>query len=684
MVSEPSKRSPTNPLTSDPAESSHCLSLMVLFHLNIAFSSIEIEQRPLVLERCYWPVLRLASELNLPVAIEATGYTLEVVAELDPQWIDQLRSLIHEGKCELIGSGYAQIIGPIVPEKVNTANLYWGHKVYEKLLGICPKIALVNEQAYSASLVSHYLRAGYQGIVMEWNNPYRYHAEWKPEWRYYPQYACSQMGEKIPVIWNNSIAFQKFQQYIHGELEKYEYVDEYLVSHLETKDRVLMVYGNDAEVFNFRPGRYTTEAKVQADEWQKISDLFKNLQADGRFEFIPVSNVLERLSSSLGGHDLSLESSEDPIPVKKQRKYNITRWAVTGTDLEINSRCWSIYNYLKDRVSYTDPVWQELCYLWSSDFRTHITAKRLIDYDQRLRSLANELGIVFVTPQLKSGHWHSALPPQLKVERLNRWLTLETETIKLRLNCDRGLFIDRLWFKRVSSNWLCGTLHHGYYDDIDWVDEHFCGHLIFQSPGSRCIDDLKPVNPVIQFDADEQKIWVTGRIKTELGTIQKQVGIGITSDQVDLGYELDFPKDIMGYLRCGYVMLNPQAFELDSLCFATHNGGNQLERFPLDDKCFDHHRTVSSMVSSMCGLGVTEGKVILGDRYHQIQVTLDKAEAALLGMVTAQRIANSYFFRLAFSAREVDETAKKDLFYIIDPENNPSVYRLSITAQCLY
>ncbi|MDJ1179168.1 hypothetical protein PJF56_09850 [Roseofilum sp. BLCC_M91] len=682
MLSEPSKRSPTDILTSNPAESSDCLSLVVLFHLNLAFSSIEIEQRPLVVERCYWPVLRLASELNLPVAIEVTGYTLEVVAELDPRWVDRLRGLIHEGKCELIGSGYAQIIGPIVPDKVNTANLYWGHQVYQKLLGIRPTIALVNEQAYSASLVSHYLRAGYQAIVMEWNNPYRYHREWKPEWRYYPQYACSQMGERIPVIWNNSIAFQKFQQYIHGDLEGYEYVDEYLLSHLEAKDRVLMLYGNDAEVFNFRPGRYATEASIKVDEWQKIYDLVNKLQADGRFEFIPVSNVLERLSSSLGGHDLSLESSEDPIPVKKQRKYNITRWAVTGTDLEINSQCWSIYNYLKGRVSYTDPVWQELCYLWSSDFRTHITAKRLIDYEQRLKTLADELGVVFVTPQLKSGNWNRSLPPQLKVERRNRWLTLETEKIKLRLNCDRGLCIDRLWFKGVSSHWLCGTLHHGYYDDIDWVDEHFCGHLIFQSPGSRCIDDLKPVDPIIQFDADEQKIWVTGRITTELGTIQKQVGIGLTSEQVDLGYELDFPKDIMGYLRCGYVMLNPQAFELDSLFFATHNGGNQLETFRLDDKSFDHHRTVSSMVSSMCGLGVTEGTVILGDRYHQIQVTLDKAEAALLGMVTAQRIGNSYFFRLAFSAREVDETAKKDLFYIIDPDNNPSVYRLSITAQC--
>ncbi|MDJ1169532.1 hypothetical protein PMG71_08855 [Roseofilum sp. BLCC_M154] len=662
-------------------ESSNCLSLTVLFHLNLAFSSIEINQRPIVLEQCYWPILKLASELNIPLAIEATGYTLEVAAELDPKWLDQLRDLIAQGKCQFIGSGYAQIIGPIVPSEVNTANLYWGHKVYEKLLGIHPKIALVNEQAYSASLVSHYLKAGYEGIVMEWNNPYRYHNEWNSEWRYYPQYACGQNGEKIPVIWNNSIAFQKFQHYIYGELDRDEYINEYIKSHLGQKGRSFMLYGNDAEVFNFRPGRYGTETRLESDEWQRIYDLLKNLQEESQFKFISITDVLENLSSPFAGHNLSLESSEDPIPVKKQRKYNVTRWAVTGTDLEINSQCWSIYKTLKQQVSYVDPLWQELCYLWGSDFRTHITPKRFTEHQEQLRSLANRLGVVFAHPRLQTGNPDISLPPQLKTERLNQWLTLETEKIKIRLNCDRGLYIDRLWFKEVSPRWLCGSLRHGYYDDIDWVDHHFCGHLVFQPPGSPCIDDLQQVDPVIQFDPDEGKVWVTGRVNTPLGSIQKQVGIGIDVAQVDLGYELNFPENIMGYLRCGYVLLNPQAFDLKTLFFATHNGGEYLEKFPLNDKSFDHHKSVSAMVSSMCGLGVTEGRVILGDCYHQIEITIDKAEAALLGMVKAQLIGNSYFLQLGFSAREVDETAKQDLFDIIDPQKSLSVYRLSITAQ---
>src|SRR4051812_43701152 len=115
------------------------LRLFSLFHLNLAFSSIEEEQRVQVMERCYWPLLRLARKHSLPIGIEATGFTLETAAAMDPKWITELRRLIDEGICELIGSGYCQVIGPLVPAEVNAANLRLGHEVYERLLGCHPQ-----------------------------------------------------------------------------------------------------------------------------------------------------------------------------------------------------------------------------------------------------------------------------------------------------------------------------------------------------------------------------------------------------------------------------------------------------------------------------------------------------------------------------------------------------------------
>ena len=175
------------------------LSLYSVFHLNLFYSSIDEEQRAEVIENCYWPLLRLARHYDLPIGIEASGLTLETVATIDPDWMDALRSLIGDGPCEFIGSGYAQIIGPLVPAKVNEANLRIGQETYERLLGIRPKLALVNEQAYSAGLIQLYLDQGFQGMIMEWNNPYRCHLDWDSEWHFLPQIAKGQYKESIPL-----------------------------------------------------------------------------------------------------------------------------------------------------------------------------------------------------------------------------------------------------------------------------------------------------------------------------------------------------------------------------------------------------------------------------------------------------------------------------------------------------
>ncbi|WDN90077.1 hypothetical protein BuS5_03047 [Desulfosarcina sp. BuS5] len=223
------------------------LQLYTIFHLNIAYSSIEEEQRPEVIRRCYRPLLRLAQKYDLPF--------------------------------------------------------------YEQLLGFRPDIALVNEQAYSAGLVQHYIDAGYRAIIMERDNPYRLHPEWNLEWRYLPQIACGQHGEEISLIWNKAIAFQKFQRYAHGEMELAEYL-EYLCGHLSDESRAFF-YGNDVEIFDFRPGRYYTEASLHEDgEWNRIDRLFEALLSDGRFSFIRPSQALDLLKFPEAGYRLHLESPE--------------------------------------------------------------------------------------------------------------------------------------------------------------------------------------------------------------------------------------------------------------------------------------------------------------------------------------------------------------------------------------
>ncbi len=632
------------------------LLLYTVFHLNLGYSSIEEEQRADVIRCCYWPLLRLAAEQGVPVGLDATGYTLETIAALDPEWIAALRDQIAAGRCELVAAGYAQVIGPLVPAAVNAANLRAGNQVYERLLGVRPALALVNEQAFSCGLVRHFLDAGFRAIVSEWDNPARAHPEWPAEWRYLPQVACGVGSEGIPVIWNKSLAFQKLQRYAQGEVELDAYL-EYLLSHVGTTPRVFPLYGNDAEVFDFRPGRYDTEAAIHSSgEWRRIAELAARLQADARVRLALPSQVLELAGAAGAGNRIRLESPEQPVPVKKQGKYNVTRWAVTGRDdVGINTACWRIATALQADPHAPEGDWKELCYLWGSDFRTHITERRWRAYRERLAAVEARLCRP-AAAVMASRRRSAALPPAVRMRREGPTLVVETPAVRARLSCRRGLAVEALAFPEIADAALCGTLPHGFFDDIAWSADFYTGHLVLEAPGRPKVTDLDAVEPAVALSNDGARVVVTGAVATPLGPVEKVLEVGIDEPRLGIRYRLAWERIPVGSLRLGHVTLMPSAFAADALFYRTCNGGTGAETFPLHGRAVDHGAAVSFLVSASHAIGMTDGWVELGDRHRVVRVEVDQGVAALVGMVTHRAVPPAYFCRLALSAGEVDET----------------------------
>ena len=68
------------------------LKLYSVFHLNLMYSSIEIEDRSKAIKKCYWPLLRLVDFLQIPTGIELPGYTLEQMDKTDSEWIKNYAS----------------------------------------------------------------------------------------------------------------------------------------------------------------------------------------------------------------------------------------------------------------------------------------------------------------------------------------------------------------------------------------------------------------------------------------------------------------------------------------------------------------------------------------------------------------------------------------------------------------
>ncbi len=633
-----------------------------IFHLNLAYSSIEEEQRPEVIQKCYWPLLNLIEDLQIPAGVEATVYTLESIAAIDYKWIEKLKELVNQDLIEFVGSGYAQIIGPLVPAGVNEANLYLGNQGYEQLLGIRPRTALINEQAYSSGLVEIYKNAGYEAIIMEWNNPAHAHPDWQDELQYYPQYALGSNGCKLPVIWNNSVAFQKFQRYAHSDMELEEYLD-YLNRQFDRDGGMFSLYGNDVEIFDFRPGRYQTEAALSEEsEWQGIRRLFELLKDDERIKIAKPGEVLSLLDKVYAGNILSLQSAEQPVTVKKQAKYNITRWAVTGRDdIGSNTRCWCIYEQLQRNKGALEEEWKELCYLWSSDFRTHITEKRWENYLKRLSQFEHSLNEKYGMHNEKS-LWagKSTRKSELfEVRRQGRYLIIKTEQCNLWLDCQRGLAINRFWGGVSDGTFLCGTLPHGFFEDISLDSDWYSGHSIIECLGKPKITDLNPVHD-LDIKYSEDNVIISAVVDTAEGTVYKSVRVSSSEPEIAIHYRFIWNLLPPATFRCAHITINPEAFERQSLYYATHNGGRYPEIFPLAGRDVDLGAPVSFLVSSNGCLGMTEGWLEIGDSARALQIEVDKTEAALVGLLNYQEIKDKYFLRVAFSAGEWDETRKNN------------------------
>ena len=263
----------------------------LVFHLNLAFSSIEEEAWVDVIKTCYHPLLDLIEKTGIPIGIELTGWTLKQIERIDIAWVERFKALINIGSCELIGSGYCQIIGPLVPYKVNEWNQRLGIETYEQILDCRPNIVLVNEMAYSSSLVDLYKQFDYRGLIMDRDNIKLALNSDKSSSNKIPTHARGVEDVILPVLWSDSILFQKVQHFAHGDIAINDYLN-YLKNRINSGELIFPIYCNDAEVFDYRPGRFSEERPTHHEgEWNRIERLLKSITSKTEIEFVGRSSL---------------------------------------------------------------------------------------------------------------------------------------------------------------------------------------------------------------------------------------------------------------------------------------------------------------------------------------------------------------------------------------------------------
>lgn len=627
------------------------LNLASFFHLNLMYSSIGVADRDEVVRRCYHPLLDLATP-ECPVTLEATGLTLEMIRDLDPGWLEKLKERLASGAVEFVGSGYCQIIAPLVPGAVNQANLRLGQAAYEALLGERPRLWLVNEMAYSGGLPELYAAGGAVALVMEWNNAWQGHPDWDRELRYHHQLARGCEGTTLPVLWIDTIDFQKFQRMAARDLELPEWLAHWAgrAQAAAGATRYAAVYGSDAEVFDYRPGRYRHEGEAgPAGEWERVRKALAALAATADLRLTPLSAALDEKPSAVCGLPLRLESTAQPVVVKKQAKYNLNRWAVSGRgDLAANTACYAAAARLTAANGVaSDQQWRDLLWHWASDFRTHLTEQRWAEFQATLPAPAPRESVV--TPAV--GEPVALAPGCTKVD-------LATDSVRVRLDLKRGLAVRELVVPAVGEAPVIGTLPLGHFDDIAFGADFYTGHAVVQYPGRHKLTDLQScLDTATVIRRTDGSLVARAEITDGELRVIKQVELVSGRPDLVLSGRLELPRRAAGEIHPVHLTIVPGLLDRSSLQYRTHNGGLSSEVFSLSEGGIHHGESYSTLVTAKGGLGATEGVVEIGDGRRTLVIRHDPCRSALVPTLRFEEVrGGGYFLRLRYSAQEIDET----------------------------
>ena len=613
-----------------------------LFHINTSFSSIERKNLKEVIYKCYWPLLKLVEKNDFKISIEATGKSLMDINSLEPLWILKLKELIFLEKCEFIGSGYSQIIAPSVPFELNIKNIIYGNEIYKKLLNFKPQIALINEQAFSNSLIQIYKKF-FKAIVIDHLNHPKCESDNQE-----PQILIDNFGNKIPVIWSNSISFQRFQRYIFGDINQDDYAT-YLKNY---NKKFFCLYSSDAEIFNYRPRGSKSERPLYSGEWIKIDSIYKFFQKSSNFKLISFKDLLNEINKK---KKINMTSIVNPTIVKKQKKYNINRWLLAGrNNIRLNTLCMNAYNSIKQKKN-SKKDFMKLCELWGSDFRTFATDNKIRYFYRNVKKLINNKKIK--KNKFFFNSKNKLVNKSQKISEDKNYIYHSNSKYSIILNKKKGLTIDGFYNYPNGSKKLFGTIKQGIINSSLFESDFFSTHFTILNKSSLKRYSGLSENKIRLFSQKNCLIFRTIEKVGKNCICKKEIVLNNKKPEIIINYK--FKDLISSYTRLNFITFDPINFYRKKIFVRSHLGGKISEKFELADKSFNHGsfvENVGSLVTTNNSIPASDGIIIIGDDKKEIKFEVDQNLSCLVPFIEYEKKKGSFLLRLYFSAKESDET----------------------------
>lgn len=136
-------------------------------HANIQYSQLKPEKREWVIKNCYEKLFDLIDNGDYKIGFEASGITIDEIAEKAPEVMAKLKRLIAEGKIEPVASPYIHFMLANIPYEVCVDSLIHSRDVWEKHTGVRPKVGWNPECGWAGYIPDAYKEAGFESLVMD-------------------------------------------------------------------------------------------------------------------------------------------------------------------------------------------------------------------------------------------------------------------------------------------------------------------------------------------------------------------------------------------------------------------------------------------------------------------------------------------------------------------------------------
>ncbi len=143
-----------------------------IFHANLNYAYLEPHKYESVIRSCYELIVDTFREVapEARYVFEASGYTIDQMAERTPDVVAKLRDAVERGQCEFMGSPYAHPILANIPREDATWSCEFAMRAFERHLGFRPESAWNPECTWMQHVPYVFRDVGFRYLTLDFES----------------------------------------------------------------------------------------------------------------------------------------------------------------------------------------------------------------------------------------------------------------------------------------------------------------------------------------------------------------------------------------------------------------------------------------------------------------------------------------------------------------------------------